>query len=147
MINTLYPGRPNYTGPTSGIFAFVHHEVLAESSHNINERIAYIKEHKPTNERESRLYHLLYIDIPELAKAYEDWDKACKDWEKAYKDWVKANEDLDKARKDCDKASEDLDKANEDWDKALNNFKLEILAYVNKHIPDHKWDGKELRFK
>ena len=143
MINTLYPGRPNYTGALDGVFNFVHHDILVETSNNINVRIAYIKEHKPKHERKSRLYHLLYVDIPELTK---DWDKACKDWDKALEDWDKAREDWDKAREDWDKACKDWDKACNDWDKVINNHKPEILAYVNKHIPDHRWDGKELRF-
>ena len=159
--NTIYPGRPNYIGPTKGAFAFVHHKVLSEWSDNIKERIAYIRSDKPKHERKSRLYHLLYLDIPELAKAYKDLDKACEDRDKAWEDWTKVREDLDKAhkdrdkarkdwykaREDLDKAYKDLDKAYKDWDKATKNYKPKTLAYVNKHIPDHKWDGKELRFK
>ena len=100
MINTRYPGRPNYIGPLKGGFAFVHHKVLAELSSNINERIAYINSDKPKHEVESRLYHLLYVDIPELTK---DWDKAREDWDKANEDWDKACKDWDKVIEDCDK--------------------------------------------
>ena len=139
MINTLYPGRPNYTGPTSGVFTFVHHQQLVEWSDNINERIAYIRSDKPKHEVESRLYHLLYLDVPELTKARDDWDKAREDWDKAHEDfyqgyftWYIANEAWAKAWKDLNRV--------------LNNFKPEIMTYVNKHIPDHRWDGKELRF-
>ena len=91
--NTIYPGRPNYIGPTKGAFAFVHHKVLSEWSDNIKERIAYIRSDKPKHEVESRLYHLLYLDVPELTKANEDRDKARKDWYKDRKDRDKASKD------------------------------------------------------
>ena len=39
MTNTLFPGRPNYTGPTSGEFGLVHHDLLHEYSEELGQLI------------------------------------------------------------------------------------------------------------
>ena len=80
MSNTLFPGRPNYTGPIKGHFAFVHHGVLFEHSHNIAERITYINAYKPLNERATRLEHLMYLDPAQIDfAAYGEALKACEE--------------------------------------------------------------------
>lgn len=62
-VNKLFPGRPNYRGPKSGWFAFVHHGMLFEPSHDIQERIAYIREHKPKWEQPVRLRDMMYLGL------------------------------------------------------------------------------------
>ena len=57
--NTLFPGRPNYTGPTKGWFGFLHHEQLCEQSHDVNERIHYVMRKKPKNEVAIRLHNMI----------------------------------------------------------------------------------------
>lgn len=59
--NTLFPGRSNYTGPTEGCFAFLHHEQLCEWSHDVYERIDYVKRNKPMNEVAIRLHNMIYL--------------------------------------------------------------------------------------
>ena len=59
--NTLFPGRYNYTGPTKGWFAFLHHEQLCEESHDVNERLDYVKREKPKNEVAIRLHNMIYL--------------------------------------------------------------------------------------
>ena len=59
--NTLFPGRYNYTGPIKGWFGFLHHEQLCEKSHDVNERIDYVKLHKPDNEVAIRLHNMIYL--------------------------------------------------------------------------------------
>ena len=69
--NTLFPGRPDYIGPTSGTFGLLHHEVLCESSHDVMERVDYIKKHKPKNEVAVRLHNLIYLGGCEAATDYK----------------------------------------------------------------------------
>ena len=69
--NTLFPGRPDYIGPTSGTFGLLHHEVLCESSHDVMERVYYIKNNKPKNEVAVRLHNLIYLGGCEAATDYE----------------------------------------------------------------------------
>jgi hypothetical protein len=63
--NKLYPGRPNYTGPNKGWFAFVHHGSLCEHTGQfpggIEERVEYINRAKPPDEIPTRLRHLIYL--------------------------------------------------------------------------------------
>ena len=61
VLNTLFPGRPNYTGPTKGWFGLLHHDTLAETSHNVNERVDYIKRNKRKREISIRLHNLIYL--------------------------------------------------------------------------------------
>ena len=55
-MNELFPGRPDYVGPTKGYFAFLHHEQLFEKSHDVMERVAYVKRDKPDHEIPTRLH-------------------------------------------------------------------------------------------
>ena len=56
--NTLYPGRPHYVGPTTGLFFLIHHDQLLEYSSGVAERVEYIKSNKPENEIDIRLWHI-----------------------------------------------------------------------------------------
>ena len=67
--NTLFPGRPNYTGPTKGYFGLLHHDQLFEWSDNVLERVAYVKKNKPIAEQAIRLHNMIYINFPDLDKA------------------------------------------------------------------------------
>src|SRR4030067_2214431 len=64
-LNTRFPGRGDYTGPTTGWFGLLHHEVLFEYSHNVMERVEYIVQHKPSHEVATRLHNLIWIDPKE----------------------------------------------------------------------------------
>ena len=61
-LNTLFPGRPNYTGPDSGLLGLCHHDRLFEPSRCFSERVEVINRVKPENERATRLRHLICID-------------------------------------------------------------------------------------
>src|SRR3990167_3694755 len=79
-MNTLFPGRPDYVGPKSGMFAFLHHEILCEPSDNVMERVDYVRHHKPPAEIETRLHHMMFLDAalcPAVAKRaplYADYE-------------------------------------------------------------------------
>ena len=59
--NVLFPGRPNYVGPTSGWFGLLHHSELFETSHDVSERIDYVKANKPKAEVAIRLRNMVYL--------------------------------------------------------------------------------------
>ena len=117
--NKLYPGLPDYTGPSTGFFTLLHHEgPLTEYSHNVQERIRYINSNKPKHEQAIRLRHIVYIPdsmIPEV---------------------------LRKARSEYYKASSEYDKASSEYD----NNNTTVLAYLHLHVSDCKWNGKTLVF-
>ena len=117
--NTLFPGRYNYTGPIKGWFGFLHHEQLCEKSHDVNERIDYVKLHKPDNEVAIRLHNMIYLG-------------GCKAMAK--RDALDADH-RDKCAVLC-----------ADYEAKLAVLDAEILVYIKSNIPDCAWNGKMLVF-
>ena len=69
MTNTIFPGRPDYVGPTKGWFGLLHHDRLYEESHDVMERVAYVRANKPPTEVAVRLHNMIYLgDCPAVAK-------------------------------------------------------------------------------
>ena len=67
--NTMFPGRANYVGPRTGAFGLLHHDQLYETSHDVMERVAYVKREKPENEIATRLHNMIYLgDCSAIAK-------------------------------------------------------------------------------
>ena len=117
--NTLFPGRPNYTGPTKGWFGFLHHEQLCEQSHDVNERIHYVKREKPKNEVAIRLHNMIYLGGCEVTTKFDT----------LYADY--------KIKRDALYAAYTVKR---------DALDAEILAYIKSNIPDCAWNGKTLVF-
>ena len=132
--NTLFPGRPDYIGPTSGTFGLLHHEVLCESSHDVMERVDYIKKHKPKNEVAVRLHNLIYLGGCEAATDYKAKCDALYADYKAKRDALYADYEAKRDALDADYVAKRA---------ALD---AQIIAYIRVHIPDCAWDGKTLVF-
>ena len=161
--NTLFPGRYNYTGPTKGWFGFLHHEQLCEKSHDVNERIAYVKHKKPKNEVAIRLHNMIYLggceamakralldDDYEAKRAQLDADYEAKrapldaDYE-AKRAQLYADYKAKRAPLDADyEAKRALLDADYEAKRAL--LDAEILAYIKMNIPDCAWNGRTLVF-
>jgi len=128
--NTLFPGRPDYTGPRAGMFGLLHHDKLCESSHDVMERVEYVKTQKPAKEIPTRLHNMIYLGscpaAAKLALLFADYE--------AKRDALFADYRAKRDPLDADyMAKRD----------ALN---AEIMTYIRKHIPDCAWDGKQLVF-
>lgn len=153
MENKLFPGRGNYTGPTAGWFGLLHHDALCDESHDVMERVAYVKDKKPAHEVAIRLHNMIYLSGCEAATTKcapleagfevkraplnaEYWakrstlDAEC--WVKCTP--LKADYEVKRATLDA-----------EYWVKCAA-LDAEILAYIRQHIPDCAWNGKELEF-
>ena len=153
--NLLYPGLPNYVGPKSGYFTLLHHEgPLMEWSHNVMDRIDFIKREKSSIEVPIRLRHIVHYAIEltpgsvqkaytERQKAYTERLKAEAEWQKAEAEWLKADAEWLKADAERLKADAEWLKADAEWLKAEAD---KLLVYFRKHVPDHRWDGKEIVF-
>ena len=128
--NALFPGRYNYTGPTKGWFGLLHHEQLLEESHDVNERIDYVKGNKPTNEIATRLHNMIYLgSCAAIAKcALLDADYEAK----------RAPLDADYEAKHA--------ALYVDYEAKRALLYVEILAYIKLNIPDCAWNGKMLVF-
>ena len=161
--NKLFPGRENYTGPTVGVFGLLHHKELCERSHDVNERIAYVKKYKPKNKVAIRLYNMIYLgDCPAAVgheaawKLYED---TCATARKLYEDtrapaWKLYDETCATAWKLYEDTCAPARKLYEDtraparklFEDTCATLDVEILAYIKLHIPDCAWNGKTLVF-
>ena len=176
MINKLYPGLPDYEGPTSGSFTLLHHNgPLIEWSDDVMERIKHIKTKKKESERPIRLKHIVYVPkgmIPKsVQKADAEWRKADAEWQKAEAEWQKAEAEWRKAEAEWRKAEAEWRKADAEWGKAeakrqkaeaewgkaeAKRQKAEaewrkadadkLTAYLHKHVKDCRWNGKEIVF-
>ena len=161
--NTLFPGRYNYTGPTKGWFAFLHHEQLCEESHDVNERLDYVKREKPKNEVAIRLHNMIYLggcdatakraplDADYRAKrAPLDADYRAKraplyaDYE-AKRAPLYADYEAKSAPLDADYEAK-LAPLYADYEAKRAPLDAQIIAYIRVHIPDCAWDGKTLVF-
>ena len=120
--NTLFPGLPDYVGPTSGLFSLLHHEgPLVEKTTNVLERIDYILNHKLPNEVFIRLAHIVYL-APNLVPAAAKRAPLDADYE-AKRDALDADYKAKRAPLDA-----------------------EIVAYIKPLIPDFRWNGRRLNF-
>ena len=173
--NTLFPGRSNYTGPTRGWFAFLHHDKLFEWSHDIYERIGYVKRQKPKNEVAIRLHNMIYLGGCEaMAKrAQLDADYEAKraqldaDYEAKlaplyadyrakraplYADYEAKHASLVadyEAKRASLYADYEAKRATlyADYEAKRASLNAEILAYIKLKSPNCAWDGTTLVFE
>ena len=152
MTNTLFPGRPDYTGPVTGLFGLLHHGILVESSHDVMERVSYVKEHKSRHEVEIRLHNMIYLGgCPAASKRAPldaDYQAKC---DSLNADYQAKSDSLDADyRAKCAPLDADYEaKRNSlyaDYEAKRAPLYIEILAYIKTHIPDCAWNGHELIF-
>ena len=128
MTNTMFPGRPDYTGPTTGWFGLLHHEILCEESHDVLERVNYVKKHKPQREVAIRLHNMIYLGCCEA---------------EAKLDALNADYNAKRAPLDADYNAK-LAPLYDDYNAKRDALYAEILAYIRLHIPDCAWNGATL---
>jgi len=134
-INKLYPGRPNYTGPTKGLFGLVHHDTLFEPSHDIMERVNVIKNYKPRDEIKTRLHCLVYLPPERLPSNLNEAAEACVEAWKVYCE----------AQTDCYKARKAHYKARKAYYEAQKACGLLVEELIRELVPNCPWDGKSKR--
>ena len=171
--NALFPGRPNYTGPTSGWFGLLHHSELFETSHDVNERVAYVKANKPKREVALRLHNMAYLGAiastcdkraplyadykAKRAPLDADWQAKCDalyaNWQAKcdalYANW-QAKCDALYADYEAKRAPLDADyeakcaPLDADWRAKRAALDAGVLAYIRSVMPDCAWNGKKL---
>ncbi len=132
---------------TKGMFWHVHHDRLLEYCYNYDERVRYIKENKPKDERELRLrlFQLVKGKLPvTVIKAQTAYDKAQTAYIKARTAVIKAQTAYDKAWTAYIKAQTAYDKAWTAYDKALQNNVVAIEKLHRKECQSCPWDGKTI---
>jgi hypothetical protein len=160
QLNTLFPGRPNYTGPTEGWFGLLHHSNLYECSHNVMERVAYVIR-KKAPQVEIRLHNMIYLgDLGTMRDAmdtdYGDKRDALRaDYRaKCNALWVDYEDKRDPMRTDytanCIVLEDDYAAKcrmlDADYKDKIASLEADILVYIKHHIPDCAWNGTKLVF-
>jgi outer membrane murein-binding lipoprotein Lpp len=150
--NTLFPGRYNYTGPTKGWFGFLHHEQLYEESHDVNERIEYVKREKPKNGVAIRLHNMIYLGgceaIAKLATLNADYNAKRATLDADYNAklaTLNADYNAKLATLYADYNAK-LATLYADYDAKRAPLDAEIFTYIKINIPDCAWNGKTLVF-
>ena len=147
--NTLFPGRPDYVGPTVGWFGMLHHDDLVEYSHDVMERVAYVKRNKPKNEVAIRLHNMIYLGDRGEAYAAKRADYAAKrapldaDYKAKlnalYADYAAKREALD------DDYAAKLDALRADYVAKLNALRADYKAKLNALYADYAAKRAPLR--
>ncbi len=136
----------------SGLAFHCHHDQLYEYVYDYNERLQYIKEHKPVSEQKLRLRLFNLIpdtripgkDSKEWAaydKARAAYDKAGAAYDKAWAACSKAGAARGKAWAARVKAWAAYDKAGAAYDKA---FGPQLIALHKELCPNCSWNGKTI---
>lgn len=148
-MNTLFPGRDSYEGPTIGTFGFLHHRILCESSVNVMERVQYVTDNKVSEEVSIRLHNMICLNECPEAEEYAElrnfyWDQHDSLW---YKHHAVLNTtpqaELEEVQEEQWREKSEFNRAHK---AKLAELSIPIMAYVERFMPDHSWNGFELDF-
>ena len=154
-IKQPFPALPDYDGPTSGVFSCVHHNILAEFSWNILERLEVIDRDKPERERATRKSSIVYLD-----PTSQPWEQPFREYDvaRATGDAARAKYGVTMAEYDaamttygvaaakCVAALAEYVAAAAKYVAAMTKYASQIEAQIHALIPDLPWDGKALVF-
>ena len=104
----------------------IHHDILCEGTTDIEERIAYVKNNKPTSEISLRLKLMEKVKSPsklELKEADQKWEETCQKRGEAYQKWMEADQK---------------------WDEVYRQHKPQLEALHKIEHPNCPWDGKSI---
>jgi hypothetical protein len=134
----------------------IHHEILCEPTCDIDERIKYIKKHKPKSEVHERLRLMTPVLHPEklplhfrkaaaaCVKARDDYNKAFDAYEKTFANYFKALTTYEKARNAYTKACSVFPKALDTYFKALTTYAAQLEELHREEHPRCPWNGKTI---
>ena len=170
MTNTRFPGLPDYTGPDSGIFYGVHHEIPYEYSHSIKERLDYIDNHKPEHERATRRRHICLmlpedggVPIDVMNESYRLLDESNRLWAESNRLgaesqrlwsesnhlWTESYHLGAESKRRWAESNRLLNESNRRWDdssRLLSPYRNALIRTWKELVPDNKWDGSEIIF-
>lgn len=128
--NKLFPGRPNYTGPSAGYFAMLHHTILFEHSHHVMERIRYVQVNKSLREQPVRLRNMIYLgDCPEVATYTK-----LKNFREEISEFFNSKLSYE-TRYLFSGAMDELE----------GRLHYAVLTYIKQVYPKHAWNGTKVR--
>ena len=151
-----------YRTITKGFYWHVHHNILFEWCFDYQERVDFIKEHKPKEEIELRLKLFQPAkDLPEeLKDAWYKYDKSrqkyfeaqhkCAEARTKYKEMGQKYDDAKncvKARHRYDKAIQKDFEVEQNYKEAGQKYNKVMKALHKKECPNCPWNGKTIFVK
>jgi hypothetical protein len=148
-MNSDKPGLPDYTGPSQGWFAYIHHEQQLEWSHQISERVSDVVANKPAHEQPIRLACLTHIPTARVPGTYHAARHTYDTAQQAYHAAVRAYHDTGRTGRGAqayNTARQVYDTARQAYYAAVQAYDTEIAALVAELVPDAPWNGHALVF-
>ena len=135
---------------TSGWYTFLHHENPIEWTDDLDERLTYIKRHKPVSEQAIRRRCIVSVPEARLPRAYDEawraYAEATRANDEARRAYDEARRAYDEARRAYAEATRAYDEAWRAYDEATRPFHQELVALALALVPDAPWDGRKLVF-
>ena len=125
----------------------IHHDILCEGTTDIEERIAYVKNNKPTSEISLRLKLMEKVKSPsklELKEADQKWMEADQKWKEAYQKWEEAVQKWKVADQKWGEAYQKWKEADQKRDEVYRQHKPQLEALHKIEHPNCPWDGKSI---
>lgn len=136
--NPYHPGRPDYTGPSSGWAGYVYHNKQIVYCRSFAERVRVIETTKPASEHAVRLACLTYLGP--APPALEQAEQAL---EQAYGQVLKQahGQVLKQALKQAGQVLDQAERA-----ELTPEVLTALLALLAERTPEAPWDGRQLQF-
>ena len=141
----------------------IHHDILCEGTTDIEERIAYIKNNKLSNEIPLRLKLMQKVKNPsklprEWKEAFQKWEEAYQKWGEVYQKWRVADQKRNEADQKWEEAYQKWMEAVQKWkeadqkwkeadqkrDEVYRQHKPQLEALHKIEHPNCPWDGKSI---
>ena len=148
-----FPCLPGYDGPNEGVIAFVHHDVLAEYSLDIMERVRFYNNGgKPAHELETRRRCMVYLD-----PTNQPWAEHGRQQDELERQWVelgrqrakhkRQEDELKLQRAEHRRQGVELGRQRAELWRQEVELEPAILAQIKALVPDLPWDGHKLVFQ
>ena len=140
----------------SGMYFHCHHDVLCEWVYDYQERVDYIKNHKPKNEIETRLrlFKKVKGKLPEefveeekkFVEAWKKYDEAGKKFDEAKEKCVEAWKKYDEEWKKCVEAWKKFVEEGKRFVEAKEKYAPEIEKLHKKECGCKEWKNGQINF-
>src|SRR3990167_6773417 len=137
----------NKTKIISGMAVHCHHKILFEYCYNYQERVDYINQHKPENERKVRLERFKMLTEEQVAMLPIKFVGAREKYAEAWKEYAEAREKFVEAWKEHAEANKKRAHAEKTYIEAEKKYKPLLEEAHRKIFGFKEWNGTEMVFK
>jgi|SRR3990167_8621827 len=137
----------NKTKIISGMAVHCHHKILFEYCYNYQERVDYINQHKPENERKVRLERFKMLTEEQVAMLPIEFVEAREKYAEAWKEYAEAREKYAEAWKEYAEANKKRDDAEKKYIETEKKYKPQLEEAHRKICGCEEWNGEMMVFE